>query len=162
MEEAASEGVAAQREQLAAELRGYGAGFTELGRRFAARLGVHSTDAFALLEITSAESNEVPLSPAVLSRRIQLSSGAMAALLNRLEEAGYVTRIRGHSDRRTVTLHSSPHVRELAEEFFRPANARQDAVLSRYSPELLSRFKTLIAELSAALDEHPPPPDGEG
>ncbi|MFI0217103.1 hypothetical protein [Streptomyces lydicus] len=55
MDESVPGGIAAQREQLAEALRAYGASFTELGRRFAAQLGVHSTDAFALLEIASAE-----------------------------------------------------------------------------------------------------------
>ncbi|MCX5451533.1 MarR family winged helix-turn-helix transcriptional regulator [Streptomyces libani] len=148
-----SDGVGAQRERLAEGLRNYGATFTELGRRFAARIGVHSTDAFALLEIASAEERGAPLSPASLSRRIPLSSGAMTALLNRLEEAGYVTRTRGHADRRIVTLHSSPRVRELADEFFGPANARQDAVLSRYPAELLEQFETLLSELSSAMED---------
>ncbi|MFJ3954674.1 MarR family transcriptional regulator [Streptomyces sp. Je 1-4] len=158
MEEPVSGGVGARRERLAGGLRNYGASFTELGRRFAARIGVHSTDAFALLEIASAEERGTPLSPASLGRRIPLSSGAMTALLNRLEEAGYVTRTRGHADRRIVTLHSSPRVGELADEFFGPANARQDAVLSRYPAELLEQFETLLSELSSAMEDGPDSP----
>ncbi|MGP8301752.1 MarR family winged helix-turn-helix transcriptional regulator [Streptomyces inhibens] len=151
-------GVAAQRERLAEGLRAYGAGFTELGRRFAVQMGVHSTDAFALLEIASAEERGVPLSPALLSRRISLSSGAMTALLNRLEQAGYITRTREHTDRRIVTLHSSPRVKELAEEFFGPVNDRQDAVLSQYPSELLQQFETVLAQLRSAMDAQLAPP----
>ncbi|MER5321030.1 MarR family winged helix-turn-helix transcriptional regulator [Streptosporangium roseum] len=152
MEEPVLGDVAAQRERLAEGLRAYGASFTELGRRFAARLGVHSTDAFALLEIASAAESGVPLSPALLSRRISLSSGAMTALLNRLEQAGYVTRTRGHTDRRIVTLHSSAQVKELAEEFFAPVNERQDTILAQYPPELLHQFETVLAQLCSTLD----------
>lgn len=152
MEESMLDGVAAQRERLAKGLRAYGASFTELGRRFAAQLGVHSTDAFALLEIASAEASGVPLSPALLSRRISLSSGAMTALLNRLEHAGYVTRTREHTDRRIVTLHSSAQVRELADDFFAPVNERQDTVLSQYPPELLHQLETVLAQLCSAVD----------
>ncbi|MEU8890887.1 hypothetical protein [Streptomyces sp. NPDC048442] len=57
------------------QLMGYGASLTELGRRFAAPLDVHLTDAFALLEIASAEAGGVPLSPARLRSRISLTSG---------------------------------------------------------------------------------------
>ncbi|MEV0373046.1 MarR family transcriptional regulator [Streptomyces sp. NPDC050636] len=161
MEESVPGGVAAQRERLAEGLRAYGASFTELGRRFAAQIGVHSTDAFALLEIASAEERGVPLSPALLSRRISLSSGAMTALLNRLEQAGYISRTREHADRRIVTLHSSPQVKELADEFFGPVNERQDAVLSRYPSELLQQFETVLAQLCSTLDSQLAQPGGD-
>ncbi|MFI0902240.1 MarR family winged helix-turn-helix transcriptional regulator [Streptomyces sioyaensis] len=152
MEESAPDGVAAQRERLAEELRAYGASFTELGRRFAAQMGVHSTDAFALLEIASAEARGVPLSPALLSGRISLSSGAMTALLNRLERAGYVVRTREHTDRRIVTLRSTPQVKERADAFFGPVNARQDAVLSQYPSELLQQLETVLTQLRSTMD----------
>ncbi|MBZ4320478.1 MarR family winged helix-turn-helix transcriptional regulator [Streptomyces huiliensis] len=151
-EPSTTESVAAQRARLAKELLAYGAGFTELGRRFAARLGVHSTDAFALLEIASAEEAGNPLSPALLSRRIPLSSGAMTALLNRLERAGYVSRTREHADRRIVTLRSDGRVKELADEFFGPVNQRQDAVLSACPPDVLEQFEALLTRLRTALD----------
>ncbi|MFH9868449.1 MarR family winged helix-turn-helix transcriptional regulator [Streptomyces lydicus] len=152
MDESVSGGVAAQREQLAEALRAYGASFTELGRRFAAQLGVHSTDAFALLEIASAEARGVPLSPALLGNRIPLSSGAMTALLNRLERAGYVIRTREHTDRRIVTLRSTPQAKERAEAFFGPVNARQDTVLSRYPSELLQQLETVLTQLRSTMD----------
>jgi MarR family transcriptional regulator, organic hydroperoxide resistance regulator len=152
MEEPKPSGVAAQRERLAEGLRAYGASFTELGRRFAAMLGVHSTDAFALLEIASAQEKGTPLSPALLSRRISLSSPAMTSLLNRLEKAGYVSRAREHADRRIVTLYSNARVKELADEFFGPLNERQDAILSQYAPELLQQFEALLANLCTTMD----------
>lgn len=146
-------GIAAQRERLTEELRAYGASFTELGRRFAVLLGVHSTDAFALLEIASAEEGGTPLSPALLGRRISLSSGAMTALLNRLERAGYISRTREHTDRRIVTLRSSAHVKQLADEFFTSVNERHNAVLAQYPPELLQQFETLLTQLRTTLDD---------
>ncbi|MFD5732235.1 MarR family winged helix-turn-helix transcriptional regulator [Streptomyces sioyaensis] len=152
MGESVSGGIAAQREQLAEDLRAYGASFTELGRRFAAQIGVHSTDAFALLEIASAEARGVPLSPALLSSRIPLSSGAMTALLNRLERAGYVTRTREHTDRRIVTLRSTHQAKERADAFFGPVNTRQDAVLSQYPSELLHQLETVLTQLRATMD----------
>ncbi|WP_249374873.1 MarR family winged helix-turn-helix transcriptional regulator [Streptomyces sp. I05A-00742] len=145
--------IAVQRGRIAEELRAYGASFTELGRRFAALLGVHSTDAFALLEIASAEEAGVPLSPALLSRRISLSSGAMTALLNRLEGAGYIARTREHTDRRVVTLRSSGRAEELADDFFGPVNERQDAILAEYSPDMLREFETFLIRLRATMDD---------
>ncbi|MEU4651228.1 MarR family winged helix-turn-helix transcriptional regulator [Nocardia fluminea] len=144
--------VAMRRQRLAAGLMDYGASFTELGRRFAETLGVHSTDAFALMEIAAAEQAAEPLSPALLSKRITLTSGAMTTLLNRLEQAGYVTRSREHTDRRVVTLRCSEHARELADEFFRPINAEQDAILAEYEPAQLAQFEGLLARLRTAMD----------
>lgn len=149
--------VAVQRERLAEELRAYGSSFTELGRRFAVSLGVHSTDAFALLEIAAAEAQGTPLSPAQLSKRISLTSGAMTALLNRLERAGYLTRTREHTDRRVVTLRTSGNVTDLADEFFGTVNTEQDVILSKYSPQLLLQFETLLTELRATMDAQPDP-----
>ncbi|APE37619.1 MarR family transcriptional regulator [Nocardia mangyaensis] len=147
--------VAAQRQRLAAGLIDYGASFTELGRRFADTLGVHSTDAFALMEIAAAEAADAPLSPALLGKRITLTSGAMTTLLNRLEQAGYVTRSREHTDRRVVTLRCSARARQLADEFFRPVNTTQDAILGEYAPEQLAQFEALLRRLRAAMDDPP-------
>lgn len=52
-----------------------------------------------------------------------------------------------------VTLRSDPKVRTLADEFFRQANARQDAVLAGYPPETLDSFEELLRALTASLDE---------
>ncbi|MCK7626508.1 MarR family transcriptional regulator [Streptomyces sp. RS10V-4] len=161
MDESVPGGVAAQREQLAEALRAYGASFTELGRRFAARIGVHSTDAFALLEIASAEAKGAPLSPALLSSRIPLSSGAMTALLNRLERAGYVIRTREHTDRRIVTLRSTSQAKERADAFFGPVNARQDAVLAQYPAELLRQLETVLTQLRSTMEAEPAHQDGD-
>ena len=114
------------------EFRAYGGTFTEFSHRFASWLGLHSTDATALMEITAAEEKGTPLSPARLGERISLTSGATTALLNRLEKAGHIVRTRENADRRVVTLHSSAHVQDLADEFFGPLAVRLDAMMAKY------------------------------
>ncbi|MFC7219455.1 MarR family winged helix-turn-helix transcriptional regulator [Streptomyces polyrhachis] len=154
MEETVRDGVAEQREQLMESLRIYGGHYAELGRRFAARLGLHSTDATALLEIAAADERGIPLSPARLSERISLSSGATTALLNRLEAAGHITRSREHSDRRIVTLHSGAHIHERADEFFGPLAHRLDAAMSHYPPRFLAQVQAFMADLNTTMDSH--------
>lgn len=154
MEEAMRDDVAEQRERLTEGLRIYGGHYTEFGRRFAAWLGLHSTDATAVLEIAAAEERGTPLSPARLSERISLSTGATTALLNRLEAAGHLTRTREHSDRRIVTLRSGPHIQERADEFFGPLGHRLDLVMSRYTPELLEQFEAFVTGLNEAMATH--------
>lgn len=144
----------AQRVRLMEELRGYGASFTEVSRRFAAWLDLHYTDAVALLEISAAEQRGTPLSPARLSERISLSSGATTALINRLECAEHVVRSREHADRRVVTLHTTPRVGELAEEYFAPLSGRLDGMMAGYSPELLRQFETFVGDLRTTMEGH--------
>ncbi|MFF8959184.1 MarR family winged helix-turn-helix transcriptional regulator [Streptomyces sp. NPDC014894] len=134
-------------------LRSFGANYTEFTRRFAAWLGLHSTDAAALAEILYAEDKGRPLSPARLSERISLSSGATTALLNRLEAAGHVARTRERADRRIVTLRSSPHVRPRAEEFFRVYTERMAAVVADYTPEQLRGFEEIVVRMRGTMDE---------
>ncbi|WP_137229027.1 MarR family transcriptional regulator [Streptomyces sp. BPSDS2] len=154
MEEAVRDGVAEQRERLMESLRIYGGHYAELSRRFAAWLGLHSTDATAVLEIAAAEERGTPLSPARLSERISLSSGATTALLNRLEAAGHITRARDHSDRRIVTLHSGGHIQERADEFFGPLAHRLDASMSHFPPQFLEQVETFMADLNTTMDSH--------
>ncbi|MFF2555212.1 MarR family winged helix-turn-helix transcriptional regulator [Nocardia sp. NPDC058058] len=142
----------AQQEQVTEGLRAYGANFREFSRQFAAWLGLHSTDAEALIEILAAEERGATLSPARLSERISLSQPATTALLNRLEQAGHVQRTRDSSDRRVVTLRSSAHVQNLADEFFRPLGERVAAVMAHYSPEQLRQFDTFLTELTEAMN----------
>lgn len=143
-----------QREELTERLRTYGATYRELSRKFADWLGLHATDAEALIEILGAEERGAALSPARLSERIGRSNPATTALLNRLEEAGHVVRTREHNDRRVVTLRSSPEVQALADEFFTPLGVRVDGVLARYSTSELGRFNDFLGELLDVMRAH--------
>jgi DNA-binding MarR family transcriptional regulator len=92
------------------------------------------------------------LSPARLASRIGLSSGATTSLLNRLEEAGHVVRTRESSDRRVVTLRSGRHVHERADEFFATLARQLDTTMSRYPPELLKSFESLVIDLHSTMN----------
>lgn len=144
----------ARQERLLDGLRAYGANYREFSRRFAAWLGLHSTDAEALIEILTAEERGTALSPARLSERIALSNSATTALLNRLEQAGHIVRTREHADRRVITLRSSTEVQDLADEFFGPLGTRVDAVMAKYSPDQLQQFDTFLTDLREAMNAH--------
>ncbi|MFH8617238.1 MarR family winged helix-turn-helix transcriptional regulator [Streptomyces sp. NPDC017979] len=145
-------GLEAQRDRLMDGLRAFGANYTEFTQRFATWLGLHSTDAAALAEILYAEDQGVPLSPARLSERISLSSGATATLLNRLETAGHIVRTREHTDRRIVTLRSSPGVKPRAEKFFGPYAQQMAVAMSHSTPAQLKEFEAFIDRLRATMD----------
>lgn len=151
MQSPTAEDISGHRERILEKLRIFGADYTEITRRFAASLGLHSTDAAALVEIFYAEDRGVPLSPARLSERISLTSGATATLLNRLENAGHIVRSREHADRRIVTLHSGPNIRRPAEAFFQPLADHLDAMLSEYPPERLREFEAFLGHLCVTM-----------
>ncbi|WFB05703.1 MarR family transcriptional regulator [Streptomyces sp. LX-29] len=142
----------AQRNRLMDGLRAFGANYTDFTQRFATWLGLHSTDAAALAEILYAEDQGNPLSPARLSQRVSLSSGATTALLNRLEAAGHIVRSREHTDRRIVTLRSSPEIKPRAEEFFGPYTRRMATEMSQYSRQQLEDFEDFINHLRGTMD----------
>lgn len=141
------------RERIMEGLRAFGSNYTDFTRRFAASLGVHSTDAVALMEIFYAEDIDAPLSPARLSERISLTSGATTALLNRLEEAGYIVRSREHTDRRIVTLHSGPNIGTPARAFFQPLTDHMNAMCTQYPTELLQEFEAFLNHLRRTMTD---------
>nr|CTQ91817.1 Transcriptional regulator, MarR family [Kibdelosporangium sp. MJ126-NF4] len=132
-------------------LRAFGADYTDITNKFATWLGLHSTDAAALVEILYAEDHGAPLSPTQLSERLSLTTGATTNLLNRLERLGHIVRSREHADRRKVTIRSSTQIEEPAREFFAPFSAQLDSLVSRYTPEELARFEDFLDGLRSIL-----------
>ncbi|MFJ4682862.1 MarR family winged helix-turn-helix transcriptional regulator [Streptomyces sp. NPDC088789] len=148
----AAGGAAEQGERIMRGLRAWGATYTEFTRRFAAHLGLHSTDAVALLEILYAEDQGAPLSLARLGERISLTSGATTALVDRLEKAGHIVRVRGEqADRRVVTLRGGPAIGEPAVAFFTPFDERMQRLMASYPPELIERFEGFLQEMHTDL-----------
>ncbi|WP_194542687.1 MarR family transcriptional regulator [Paenibacillus sp. JZ16] len=157
--------VTEHREQIVNELRRFGANYAELSHRFATSLNLHSTDAIALIEIFYAEDIGSPLSPARLSERISLSSGATTALLNRLERAGHIYRTREATDRRMVTLHSGPNVQAHTAQFFGPLANHVDSMLREYTDLQLIQYVTFLNKFNSTmrlvLDEQQQEPNSE-
>ena len=143
-----------QRDRLLEGLRAHGMAFAELGRHFGARMGLHTTDAQALVEILSAEDRGAPLTQAGLSQRVGLTPGATSSLLNRLEEAGHVTRTRDSADRRVVTLRATAGVEGMLDRFFDPLVDQADAMMKNYSPQALAEVERFLTDFVALMDRH--------
>ena len=121
---------------------------------FAAQQRLHPTDVHALLHVMLAEGRGAPLTAGGLGAELDLSSGAVTALVDRLERAGHVTRARDAADRRKVLLHYSPAGRELAESFFEPLNARTAPLVGTYSQAELGMITRFLHEMSDAFAAH--------
>lgn len=147
-----------RQDRLIAAMRAYGGAYTELTRRFAGSLGLHSTDANALVEIIYAEDEGKPLSPATLSAKLGLSRPATSALLNRLEAERHVVRTHEQTDRRVVTLRCRPGIQQPVIAFFTPMSIAVAKVLESYSDGTLDEVERFIAEFSGAILASLPPP----
>lgn len=143
-----------RRQRIIEGFEGYAAGQSELGRVFARHMGLHVTDAAATVEILRAEQRGQPLTPAQLATRLGLTRGSTSVLLNRLEDAGHITRIRGHADRRKVTLESSAMVHTTADAFFAPLRARIDAAIGGYTSDELDVVHTFVVALREIVEDY--------
>jgi DNA-binding MarR family transcriptional regulator len=116
-------------------------------RAIAERFGLHSSDLEALDVIfLQGES-----SPSELADATGLTSGAMTALLDRLERAGYVERHSDPDDRRRVRVRPIPEAIEPIEAAYAGIQRRMFALWSSYS----ARDLRVIAEfLTRSTDLH--------
>ncbi|MFI5932896.1 MarR family winged helix-turn-helix transcriptional regulator [Actinoplanes sp. NPDC051494] len=135
-------------------LRDYTDSHVELTRHLAGALEVHATDAVAVAEILWAESSGKPLSPARLSERVGLTSGATAILLNRLEAAGHIVRSREAADRRVVTVRLTPQTRDRTIAFFVPTGEQVDRVLDGYDDVVLESVERLLTDVVTTTAAH--------
>ena len=139
-------------EQSAAlqRLRDWTVSFTELNQHLATWMGLPGSDANALGNIVWAAEENDPLSPAELSRRIGMTSGATTVLLNRLEAADHIRRTREHADRRRVTLRPEPDARERARQFLAESGAEIAEVIHTTSTEELRQVAAFLERITAA------------
>ncbi|WP_250030769.1 MarR family transcriptional regulator [Paractinoplanes maris] len=147
-------GFDAQRDRLLEGLHGHALAYSELGRQFGAALGLHVTEANALIEILGAQDRGLALTQSALAQRVGLTAGATSSLISRLEAAGHIRRVRDTTDRRVVTVHANASVDARLHEFFDPLVERLSAVLSRYPPDLLAECDRLLTEVGATMNDY--------
>ncbi len=82
----------------------------------AAGMGINRTDSRCLDIVDFAG----PITAGDLARQSGLTTGAVTAVLDRLENAGYVHRTRDTADRRRVLIEITDEARQRAMEFYGP------------------------------------------
>lgn len=121
---------------------------------FVAAQGMHTTDMEALLGVLAAEQREAVMTAGALGRELRLTTGSVTAVVDRLEGAGALRRVRDQSDRRKVLLATTPQGRALAQEYAGPVRARIDEVLAQFSGEQLDVVSRYLAATAAAMAAH--------
>lgn len=147
-----------RREQLAADitndLRRYAVDAQHIGHAFASLHGLNATDLQALIAVMDAELLGEPITPSRLGEQLNLSSGSVTALVDRLERAGHIRRHRDTADRRKILLHYADPGAALAMEFFQPLASRTDRVMAEFSEEELGVVHRFMASMSASVRQH--------
>jgi DNA-binding MarR family transcriptional regulator len=64
-----------------------------------------------------------------------LTTGAVTAVIDRLEAAGYVTRVRDTEDRRKVWIETTPAVQAISARIFGHFDTLAPAMMRRFSPQ---------------------------
>jgi DNA-binding MarR family transcriptional regulator len=109
----------------------------------------------ALVAIMQAEDAGEPLTPGRLREHLRLSSGGTSVVIDRLERAGHVARVRDHpSDNRVVHLRKTPQGMSTAAAFFGPLAARTQALAASYGEAEQEAIARFLDAAATALHEH--------
>jgi DNA-binding MarR family transcriptional regulator len=152
--ESPARGATTVRDDLVRLLQRHAVEAVRLGRAFAEHHGLHPTDWNALLAVMQGERVDSPLTPGELGERLGLSSGATTAVVDRLERAGYVRRVRDERDRRRLTLHRTGSAVALISAFFDPLEAAMEAIVVGYSGLELAVVRRFLADAVGQVGDH--------
>ncbi|MEV2214554.1 MarR family transcriptional regulator [Streptomyces sp. NPDC050997] len=112
--------------------------------RFAHRNGMHATDVRALIALMDAARAGEEMTAGRLGAALGLNSAGTTALVDRLERAGRVRRVRGESDRRKVVVEVDERAVELGQSFFGPLIDRTVGLLQGYDERELAAIRGFL------------------
>ena len=152
---------AADRQEIALLLRRLTVELDAVGQRFADLHGLNRTDVRALVAVMDAARRGEALTAGRLGEAVELRSASVTALVDRLERAGHLRRVRDTADRRRVTLEMSPEAMAAGAGFFGGLNRDLVAAMERYGDDELATVHRFLGDMTAVIERHaraePPP-----
>ena len=126
----------------------------DLTIRTAHRTGMNVSDMTAVMQL----SEHGPMGVAELARRLGVSSPAVSVLVDRLERAGHVQRVRDTVDRRRVRITDTPLGRAATTDAWLPAIREINQVGRSLSDAEHVAARELLDRLTAAMlrEDHAP------
>jgi len=135
----------ALKSQLTDALRQASAQSLLVSQAVAAQVGLHTTD----LECLDILQIRGKASAGELARWTGLTTGAVTALLDRLEKAGYVERLPDATDRRRVLAAPRPEAMGRLFQIYAPLQARMEALYEDYDDEQMALIIAFMARAHA-------------
>lgn len=121
--------------------------------RFANQNGMHPTDVRALIALMDAARAGDEMTTGRLGAGLGLNSAGTTALVDRLERAGHVRRMRGERDRRKVVVEVDETAVELGRSFFGPLIERSVELLRGYDERELAAIRSFLGGVRNAAAE---------
>ena len=121
--------------------------------RFANRNGMHPTDVRALIALMDADRAGEEMTAGRLGGALGLNSAGTTALVDRLERAGHVRRVRSEGDRRRVVVEVDQRAVALGQDFFGPLIGRAVELLQGYDDRELAAVRGFLAGVREAAAE---------
>ena len=133
--------------------------FGMLNRAVASRMKLNATD----IETLGVLAVLGPTSPTRLASLLAMGTGSMTLVIDRLERAGFVRRVRDTGDRRSLTIEFVPERRPEAAALYAPLQQQAAEIARRYSAhdlgvivDYLARSNDMLREIATSLTEGPP------
>jgi len=128
-----------------------------MGSRFAEMHGLGRTDVRAIVAIMDAARSGSALTAGALGAAVDLSSASVTALVDRLERAGHVHRVRDPSDRRRVVLEISDSAMAAGGAFFGGLQRELLAAMEDYTDEELAVVRRFLDRMTEVVRRHERP-----
>jgi DNA-binding MarR family transcriptional regulator len=137
-------------QQLRSEITGYLGAASQFDERVAKRLKLSRTDLRCLDLIARLG----PLTAGRLAEETGLTTGAVTFMLDRLEEAGMVTRRRDTEDRRRVWVEIVPSAHEQLQGLQKPIAEEMRAVAQRFKTDELAAVRDFMRAAREVFERH--------
>ena len=142
------------RSELALLLRRLTVELDAVGERFADVHGLGRTDVRALVAIMDAARSGTALTAGGLGAAVDLSSASVTALVDRLERAGHVRRVRDGEDRRRVSLEMTDSAMAAGAAYFGGLQRDLVAAMGDYSDADLAVVRRFLQGMTEVIAEH--------
>src|ERR1700677_1946500 len=126
--------------QTTAEVRQQQIAYDRFHDAVAAYFGINRTD-LRCLDILDLSGQQTA---GELAAQMGMSTGAVTAMLDRLEKTGYVRRLRDPADRRRVLVEPAELARERGWEVYRPFEEQTVPMFARFTDEQLTVVRDFL------------------
>ena len=114
------------------------------------RLGINRTD----LNCIDIIERHGGITAGELAAEAGLTTGAVTAVIDRLERAGYARRVRDDEDRRRITVEVTPELERLAGALYGPMMEEWEAMMNRATTEQLQLMVDFMREANEVKPRH--------